>query len=209
MAVPTRNELRKAQTRDRIIAAAHRLFQQEGYAATSMEDIASAADVAIRTIYLHFDSKAAVLLAYHDAWVSAFVRLVAARDADETLDDAVTRALETLVAEGHDNDRRIEDVPVLPPYLEFLGDGSPEISGHMMQRWVAALDELTVAFRATAGVAADSPVPRMEAVAVFSAWLVTMLDFRERWQSGQPGASSHDLGRRAITAYVRGITAES
>lgn len=62
-------DARKAQTRQRIIRAADQLFATKGYVGTSMEDISIEADVAIRTIYLHFDSKAAVLLAYFDAWL--------------------------------------------------------------------------------------------------------------------------------------------
>lgn len=199
-----RNERRKAETRRRIIAAGHELFQAKGYAATSMEDISRTADVAIRTIYLHFESKAAVLLAYHDAWVSDFVRLVGERGADEPLDAAVHRAISALAGAGHDNDRRIQDVPVLPPYLEFLAAGSPEIAGHMFQRWVAAQDELTARFREVSQAPADSPTPRLEATAVFAAWLATMLDFRQRWADGVEGASSHDMGALAISAFVRG-----
>ena len=37
-----------------------------------MEDISVAADVAVRTIYLHFDSKAAVLLTGFDDWLDDF-----------------------------------------------------------------------------------------------------------------------------------------
>jgi AcrR family transcriptional regulator len=204
-----RHEQRKAATHAKIIAAAHGLFVERGYAATSMEDIARAADVAIRTIYLHFDSKAAVLLAYHDAWLDAFVRLLGERRPGEPLDVALRRTLDGLVAAGFDNDRGVEDLTVLPPFLEFIGSGSPEIAGHILHRWVAAQDELTARFREISGAAAGSALPRIEASAVFAAWMTSILDVRERWALGVPGASGHDLGAQAMAAYVAGLGTSS
>src|SRR5271167_617861 len=46
-----------------IVLAGLRLFTQYGYRKTSIDDIAQAAQVAKRTVYLHFESKAAVFLA--------------------------------------------------------------------------------------------------------------------------------------------------
>lgn len=102
-----RYERRKAETRRRIRTAAHALFLEKGYAGTSMEDISVAAEVAIRTLYLHFDSKAAILLDYFDSWLDEFVRLVGERAPGERLDVAVDRALATMRAGGWDDDRTI------------------------------------------------------------------------------------------------------
>jgi AcrR family transcriptional regulator len=46
-----------------IVLAGLRLFTQYGYRKTSIDDIAMAAQVAKRTVYLHFENKAAVFLA--------------------------------------------------------------------------------------------------------------------------------------------------
>jgi AcrR family transcriptional regulator len=46
-----------------IVLAGLKLFTQYGYRKTSIDDIASAAQVAKRTVYLHFENKAAVFLA--------------------------------------------------------------------------------------------------------------------------------------------------
>lgn len=200
-----RNAQRKAETRQKIVRAAHELFVAQGYDATSMEQIARTAGVAIRTIYLHYDSKAALLLAYHDAWLAALVRLLGDRRPDEPLDAVMRRALEGLDAEGLGNDRTVEEITVLPPFLEFVDSGSPEIAGHLLHRWVAAQDELAVRFREATGEPAGSLRPRLEASAVFAAWMTSILEFRERWRSGGPSASGHELGARAIRAYVEGL----
>jgi AcrR family transcriptional regulator len=48
-------------TRRRIVNAAHLLFLQHGYAATTLEDIAIDAGVAVQTVYFHFGNKRTVL----------------------------------------------------------------------------------------------------------------------------------------------------
>src|ERR1700676_1985656 len=49
-----------------IVLAGLQLFTQYGYRKTSVDDIARAAQVAKRTVYLHFENKAAVFLAILD-----------------------------------------------------------------------------------------------------------------------------------------------
>jgi AcrR family transcriptional regulator len=58
-----RRRQQAAATRREILEAAMRLFQQAGYAATSMAAIATEAGVAPKTVYLAFQSKRGLLLA--------------------------------------------------------------------------------------------------------------------------------------------------
>ena len=57
----------KARTRQRLLAEAERLFRERGYAATSLEQIAEAADVTKGAIYGHFSSKEDLLLSAIEA----------------------------------------------------------------------------------------------------------------------------------------------
>lgn len=54
------------QTHRDILRAAHRLFTQQGYARTSMEDIAREAGVAVQTVYAAVGAKRALLLRLND-----------------------------------------------------------------------------------------------------------------------------------------------
>jgi len=58
-------------TRTRIAAAARRLFREQGYAATSMEAIATEAGVAVSTVYAIFRNKRSILAAICEAWLEA------------------------------------------------------------------------------------------------------------------------------------------
>jgi len=57
---PRRRAQAEATRRD-ILAAAQRLFEQEGYPATTMAQIAQAAGVSLKTVYLAFETKSGLL----------------------------------------------------------------------------------------------------------------------------------------------------
>jgi AcrR family transcriptional regulator len=59
---PRRRE-QAAATRQAILQAAQLLFERQGYAATSMAEIAEEAGVALKTVYLAFETKSGVLRA--------------------------------------------------------------------------------------------------------------------------------------------------
>ena len=55
----TRRREQAAATRREILEAAQRLFERDGYGATTMAAIAAEAGVALKTVYLAFETKAA------------------------------------------------------------------------------------------------------------------------------------------------------
>lgn len=57
----------KARTRQRLLDEAERLFREQGYSATSLEQIAAAAEVTKGAIYGHFSSKEDLLLSAIEA----------------------------------------------------------------------------------------------------------------------------------------------
>src|ERR671939_1634687 len=58
-----RRRAQAAATRRDILEAARRLFERRGYAATTMEAIAAEAGVALKTVYVAFETKSGVLRA--------------------------------------------------------------------------------------------------------------------------------------------------
>src|SRR5438093_9035691 len=61
---PRRREQAAATRRD-ILEAAQRLFERQGYAATTIAAIAAEAGVALKTVYVAFESKSGLL---HSLW---------------------------------------------------------------------------------------------------------------------------------------------
>jgi AcrR family transcriptional regulator len=82
-------ERKKQQTRQAIHAAAMRLFAERGFEATTIADIAAAADVSPRTFFAYFPSKEEVVFAKFEPAFETFDRALSERPAGTT-------ALETL-----------------------------------------------------------------------------------------------------------------
>jgi len=66
----TRRAEKARQTHQRIVDAATRLFLERGYALTTIEAIADAADVAVETVYARFRTKSNLMVAVKDAAVT-------------------------------------------------------------------------------------------------------------------------------------------
>ncbi len=99
-----RRERKKLETRRSLRDNALRLFADQGFDRTTIEDITEAADVAQRTFFLHFGSKEDVLLSDARERGVAFEAALAAQPADASPLDAVRGALHALMG-GEEIDR--------------------------------------------------------------------------------------------------------
>ncbi len=75
----TLRERNRLRTRDDIATAAIALFEEQGYDATTTEQIAKAAGVSVATYFRHFPSKEDVLFADEDRSAAAMVERVSER----------------------------------------------------------------------------------------------------------------------------------
>jgi AcrR family transcriptional regulator len=92
-------ERKKQRTREQIIEAAMRLFAERGYQATTVADIATAADVAPRTFFAHFPSKEAVVFHDLDRDLEGLASTLRDRLPGETAFDALRRWIDTMFDE--------------------------------------------------------------------------------------------------------------
>jgi len=100
-----RAELAKAARREEILAAARRVFAARGFRGTTIADIAEEAHIALGTIYLYFQSKAAVFAALSEQLYALIAAAIADVPAEVSLDDTVRRRVENVFAVcGHNRD---------------------------------------------------------------------------------------------------------
>lgn len=86
-------ERKRRQTRERIASAAMTLFLERGFEATTVDDIAAAAEVSKRGFFDYFPAKEDVVTAWQDEFANALLAAVAARPAKEPLTRVVEEAL--------------------------------------------------------------------------------------------------------------------
>jgi AcrR family transcriptional regulator len=99
-------ERKKQRTREAIVEAALRLFDERGFEHTTIADIAEAADIAPRTFFGYFPSKEDVVFADFPADFSALAERLQGRADDETAIDALRAFIADAVAQADLNDER-------------------------------------------------------------------------------------------------------
>jgi AcrR family transcriptional regulator len=93
MAPASLRERKKAATRVQLMNVALRLFEAQGFDDTTVDEIAAAADVAPRTFFRYFPTKVDVLFADHPEEIALIRDTLAGRASDETVIDALRRAM--------------------------------------------------------------------------------------------------------------------
>lgn len=121
-----RRARRRLETRQRILDAAHVLFREQGYAATSVDEIAERADVARRTLFNYFERKQDLLTAWAAERRGRLMELLAGDSADTRTAADMLRHQFLTVAEMNE-----ADVP---------------LATILIQGWFAEISDLGVVF---------------------------------------------------------------
>ncbi|MBT2448740.1 TetR family transcriptional regulator [Streptomyces sp. ISL-43] len=95
---PSLTERRREATRYEIAEAASALFSERGYEATTVDDIARAAGISLRTFYRYCPAKEDALTPVLTAGVATLVEELALRPASEPVTEAVQAAFTTATA---------------------------------------------------------------------------------------------------------------
>ncbi len=162
---------KRARTRAALIAAALDLFERQGYEATTIDDIAAAADVSPRTFFRYFATKEEV--AFGDDVSSGLIALIAARPAEEPLLESVREVVAgslTLVS--------VEDREALLSRLRLVYR-TPTLRA---RRWEFQLEMGRIVGAMLAerrGLPPDDLGSRVTASAVFTAVEVAMDDWQQ------------------------------
>jgi AcrR family transcriptional regulator len=103
-AAPGLRARKRQQTRERLTRAAMALFLERGFEATTLDDIAAAADVSRRSFFHYFASKEDVVFTWQEELSAALVAAVAARPATESMLTAAENAISAMVRQVDANE---------------------------------------------------------------------------------------------------------
>jgi AcrR family transcriptional regulator len=92
-AAPGLRARKREATRERLSRAAMALFLEHGFEATTVDEIAAAADVSRRSFFHYFASKEDVVFAWQEGSAATLVAAIAARPASESMLEASENAI--------------------------------------------------------------------------------------------------------------------
>ncbi len=154
VAGPGLRELKKERTRKALIAAAADLFEQHGYEATGVADIAAAAEVSTSTFFRYFTSKEAVLFADAQERVQRAIEVIGSRAGDLRPAEVLVEAVDTAIGSQMEMFARLGSVRtsllLQHPALRGLMAGQVEMADQeqtvaLRQAYPDRLDDLTAA----------------------------------------------------------------
>ncbi len=187
-------ERKKIQTRQAIRRAAYRLFKEQGYDATPVDQIAAAADVSPSTVFRYFPTKEDIVLTdEYDALMEAALR---ARPRDEAPLEAIRHSiLEPLrrIVE-HEREEMAERSKLLQevPAIRARSNESMIESGRVL---AAVLSERT-------GRPADDIEVEVFVAAVLSGFQAALM----HWARNGHQEDLMALMRQAVDVFSRGLT---
>jgi AcrR family transcriptional regulator len=91
---------KRQRTRQALISAAMRLFEEKGYEQTTVAQIATAAEVSTKTFFNHFASKDEVLFPHLSARIDDAVAVIEQHRPTEKISDVLMRAMEHMLADA-------------------------------------------------------------------------------------------------------------
>lgn len=181
-------ERKKERTRRELVAAALQLFEQKGYDATTVDEIAAAAEVSPRTFFRYFADKEEVAMG--EVFDQSVIDLVNARPAGEPLVESLRHVVAGSLGLMNESDRE-----ALLPRLKIVYR-TPSLRG---RRW-----EYQLRFGRTAGAALaerlglppDDLGSRVTATAALMAVEVAM----DRWQERDGRDDLGELLQAAVSS---------
>ncbi|PRY23436.1 TetR family transcriptional regulator [Pseudosporangium ferrugineum] len=187
-------ERKKRRTREALIDAAHTLFCEKGFEATTIDEIAEAVEVSPRTFFRYFTSKEDVALSLADEQITAVLEAFAGQPAGLPVLTAM-RAAAVGVVRAYEAEARFGS-------LQRLISVSPALAAARVERGAARLDEVARLVGARMGVdpAAD---PRPHLVA--SVLLCAVQPAVVAWRAAGREAPESELTGQAFDLLAAGL----
>jgi AcrR family transcriptional regulator len=180
--VVDRQERRKRRTRQAIQKAAFELFAERGYRETTINDIAERAEVAPRTVTVHFPAKEELLLYAEPFTLDSLSERLSARGANESaleaLRDWMATTMTDIEAKGSEMDGRSWERRALRAHII---NNEPELRGRSRAGYYPFEHALAEAIGQDRGQSANSLIPRLAA-------LSAVAGLRELYESDEAGA---------------------
>jgi len=184
-------ERSKARRRAAIIRAAYELFAARGYDATTVADIAEAAEVSPRTIAMYFPAKQDIAMSRVNDAVARLTAAMDGRQEGEAVSAVIGRWLLAIQTDPEDHQQRM--------LARRMFAANPELAALRAARMARVLREGAAVIAADTGSEPDAIGPRIAAAAA-GAIINEILDT-------EPGADREQAVAAAVRFIEAGIAA--
>jgi AcrR family transcriptional regulator len=190
-----RRERKKLATRRALVDAAVQLFVEQGFDDTTVAQIAEAADVSVRTFFLHFPTKEDVLAGSVESRLEIGLRALAEHVPGERAEEALARAMRLMIDDGEPEEIALGRV------RHRISLTAPSVRANAVRRRFEAEKLLTAALLERFGDELDeidaSAVVAAVMAATYAAATVTL-------SSGESGEGIQRAMHRAVDIAVWG-----
>jgi AcrR family transcriptional regulator len=190
---PGLRERKKQRTRETIAHAAHELFAERGYHATTLPEIAEAADVSTRTIFAYFPSKEDILFSDFPVMKDALAQALANRPEGE---EALETVREFIVSSHNTKKSELED------QLSRCVENDETLRSHLRARLTQLEDLIAAAIAKDIGASKNDLRPHVVAASLTAAFMA----LTERSGSSAKPKSAADMAARIdpVITFLRG-----
>ncbi|MER7497149.1 TetR family transcriptional regulator [Streptomyces pharetrae] len=187
-------ERKKIKTREAIRAATYALIEEQGYEATTIEQIADRAEVSASTVFRYFPTKEDIVLT--DEYDPLLLAELRERPADEPWLESLRYVLRKAVGFGAHEDPRVTRLRTT------LMTEVPAVRSRMMESMSATGDLLAAAIAERTGRDPESLEVRVFAMSLIGG----LMEATRHWVRGGFTEDFGELVDRALTVFEHGLT---
>ncbi|WP_435282237.1 TetR/AcrR family transcriptional regulator [Streptomyces koelreuteriae] len=192
---PGLRERKKIKTRRAIRGATYALIEEQGYDATTIEQIADRAEVSPSTVFRYFPTKEDIVVT--DAWDPLMTAELRARPEDESWADVLRHVMRKAL------DQSLAEEPEVTRLRARLGVEVPAVRARMLESTAATALLLREALAERSGLDPDGPELRVFAMSVMGG----LMEVSHYWAETGHRDDIRDLVDRALDVLEHGLPA--
>ncbi|WP_439333387.1 TetR/AcrR family transcriptional regulator [Streptomyces cahuitamycinicus] len=186
-------ERKKIKTRQAIRTATYALIEEQGYDATTIEQIADRAEVSPSTVFRYFPAKEDIVVT--DEWDPVIMAELRARPQDESWADVLRHVMRTAL------DLSLAEEPEVMRLRTRLGVEVPAVRARMMESMAVTGRLLREALAERSGLDPDSLELRVFAMSVMGG----LMEVSRYWAETGHRDDIRDLVDRALDVLEHGL----
>jgi AcrR family transcriptional regulator len=186
-------ERKKIKTRQAIRAATYALIEEQGYDATTIEQIADRAEVSPSTVFRYFPTKEDIVVT--DEWDPVMTAELRARPGDESWADVLRHVMRTAL------DLSLAEGPEVTRLRARLGVEVPAVRARMMESMAATGRLLREALAERSGLDPDGLELRVFAMSVMGG----LMEVSHYWAETGHRDDIRELADRALDVLEHGL----